>query len=348
MDTKSSHTVAVVQHPAVWMNREATLQRAVDLVAEAAASGARLITFPEAFIPGFPAWVWEVRPSQYGVAEALYGRLVDQAVDLDGDDLQPLLDAARAHAVTVVCGINERSAAFSGTTLYNTVVTIGPDGSVLNRHRKLVPTNAERLVWGMGDASGLRVVATPAGRISTLICWENYMPLARFSLYAQGVEMYIAPTWANSDRWVATMRHIAFEGRCWVIGNGNIMTVDDIPADTPGRDEIVANHEHWLNEGYSVIVNPEGEVVAGPMRREAGILYAACDPAAVARARYRLDVAGHYNRPDIFRLQVRREASQPLVFLPDELPAASDGTRARVDGSGGPVPGHSTENLNLT
>lgn len=311
--------VAVIQHPPVWLDRAATLARAVELVREAAAGGATLVCLPEAFVPGFPIWVWSLRPNAYDVAEELYARLVAQAVDLAADDLQPLRDVARSCQVTIVCGINECDRSFSGTTLYNTVVIIGPDGQLLNRHRKLVPTNAERLVWAAGDAAGLRVVETPAGRIGALICWENYMPLARFTLFAEGVELYIAPTWAQTERWVASMRHIAFEGRCWVIGVSNILRADDIPLDTPGRDEMLT--DSWINAGYSVIINPEGDVVAGPLVREVGILYADCDLEAVARKRYRLDVAGHYSRPDVFQLQVRRQRGRPIDVTIDDEPA---------------------------
>ncbi len=325
MADRPPHTVAVVQYSSVWLDRAATLERARDLVREASASGATLVTFPEAFVPGFPAWVWRTPPNRYDVAEALYGRLLAESIDLTSNDLRPLQDAARTHNVTIVCGVNERSGGFSGTTLYNTVVLIGPDGRLMNRHRKLVPTNAERLVWGMGDAAGLRVVNTPAGRIGALICWENYMPLARFTLYSEGVEIYVAPTWAKSDRWIASMRHIAFEGRCWVLGNGNILGADDIPVDIPGREFIAGGVERWINDGYSVIVNPEGDTVAGPLVGEEGILYADCDPAVVARKRYRLDVAGHYGRPDVFQLKVRREIGQPLEVVADCEPDLNGG-----------------------
>ncbi len=214
----------------------------------------------------------------------------------------------------VVIGVHERDGAFSRATLYNTLVTIGPDGAILNRHRKLVPTNAERMVWAPGDASGLRVMDTPMGRLGGLICWENYMPLARFSLYAQGIEVYVAATWDEGDAWIASMRHIALEGRCWVLGAGCAIRASDIPADFPGRDQLYPDPEKWLNTGDSVIVSPGGEVVAGPLHQEYGILYADCDPAAARAAHYRLDTAGHYNRPDVFHLTVDRSPRRPIEF----------------------------------
>jgi len=216
--------------------------------------------------------------------------------------------------VTVAIGVHERDGEYSRATLYNTIVLIGPDGEILNRHRKLVPTNPERMVWGMGDASGLKVVETPSGRLGSLICWENYMPLARFTLFAQGCEIYIAPTWDFGDSWVSTMRHIALEGRCWVIGIGSAMRGKDMPADFPQRARMFPNLEEWFNSGDSVVVAPNGEVVAGPLHEAHGILYADCDPARAAAAKRTLDVSGHYGRPDIFRLEVDRESRVPVAF----------------------------------
>src|SRR6266849_281575 len=208
--------VAIVQQAPVFLDRAATLAKAVAAIEEAAQAGARLIVFPEAFVPGYPAWIWRLRPGgDMGLSERLHSLLRANAVNLAGDDLAPLREAARRREVSVVCGIHELDADFSRTTLYNTVVTIGPDGALLNRHRKLMPTNPERMVWGCGDATGLRVVDTPVGRVGALICWESYMPLARYALYAQDIDIYVAPTWDAGETWLATMRHIAKEGGCW-------------------------------------------------------------------------------------------------------------------------------------
>jgi nitrilase len=309
------HTVAVVQYPPVLLDREATMTRAVDLVGEAAGAGASLVTFPEAFVPGYPVWMWRLRPeADFTLTSEIHRRLLESAVDLTADDLAPLTRAARQHGVTLVVGIHERDGAFSRATLYNTVVVIAADGTIVNRHRKLMPTNPERMVWGLGDATGLRVVDTPAGRVGALICWENYMPLARFALFADGVEVYCAPTWDSGDGWLATMRHIAQEGRCWVLGNGTSIQARDVPADFPDRAAVFPDDDEWLNDGDSVIVSPGGEVVAGPLRREHGILYAECDPARTASSKRTLDVSGHYHRPDIFRLEVTRAPRVPVVF----------------------------------
>ena len=215
--------------------------------------------------------------------------------------------------------MNERDAEFSGGTLYNTVVVIGPDGVVLNRHRKLMPTNPERMVWGFGDASGLRTVETLCGRVGTLICWESYMPLARYALYAQGVDVYVAPTYDSGERCVATAQHIAREGGCWVLGSGCAFRASDIPDAVPGKAELFRNPDEWVNPGDSVIVAPGGKIVAGPMHEELGILYADLDLERVGMARRSLDVVGHYSRPDIFDLRVNARALKPVEFTDGRL-----------------------------
>ena len=308
--------IAIIQRPPVLLDRGATLTRAVSWVAEAAAAGAALIVFPESFIAGYPSWIWRLAAGKDGaVMGQLHTRLLASAVDIGAGDLAELCEAARAHQVTIVCGLNERDRTGGGGTLYNSVVVIGSDGQVRNRHRKLMPTNPERMVHGLGDASGLRVVDTPAGRIGSLICWENYMPLARYALYAQGVEIYVAPTYDSGDAWLATMRHIALEGRCWVLGSGTALRAADIPQDFPARAALFAETEDWINDGDSVVVDPTGKVVAGPLRREAGVLYAEIDVARVAPSRRTLDVTGHYARADIFELQVRRAPATPVRFV---------------------------------
>ncbi len=311
--------IAIVQKAPAVLNRQATVELAVSLVEEAARAGAQMIVFSEAFVPGYPAWMWRLRPgADWGATEAIHRRLLENAVTLDSDQLAPLYAAARAHRVTVLCGLNEREAGLGRATLYNTVILIGPDGSLLNRHRKLMPTNPERMVWGFGDASGLNVVDTPCGRVGALICWENYMPLARYALYAQGVEIYIAPTYDSGDAWIGTLQHIAREGCCWVIGSGNLLRAGDIPQDLPERDTLYPDPDEWVNPGDSLVIAPGGEIVAGPMRREEGILYADIDPERVGIARRTLDVVGHYARPDIFTLKVDRSVQAPVEFDPTD------------------------------
>jgi nitrilase len=307
--------VAVVQSPPVLLDRVATLAVMVKTIADVAEQGVGLIVFPEAYVPGYPTWAWRLKPgADMALAGDIHARLRAAAVDLVRDDLAPLREAAAAHKVTVVTGLNELDSEFSGTTLFNTVVVIGPDGRLLNRHRKLMPTNPERMIWGRGDASGLNVVETPAGRLGTLLCWENYMPLARYALYAQNLEVLVAPTWDCGDEWVATMRHIAREGGCYVVGVGTAIQARDVPADFPERARIFPDPDDWLCDGDAVVVKPFGRIAAGPLRREKGTLFAEIDPELARRSRRSLDVTGHYSRPDIFRLTVNRGAMKPVEF----------------------------------
>ena len=307
--------LAIIQTSPIFLKREKTIEKAALLVADAAANAAELIIFTEAFIPAYPAWIWRLRPgSDWGVNEKLHARLLQNAVDLDSEQLAPLFAAAKEYKVTIVCGMVEIDSGLSRATLYNTVVVIGANGTLLNRHRKLMPTNPERMVWGFGDASGLKVVDTPCGRVGTLLCWENYMPLARYALYAQGVEIYIAPTYDSGDDWIGTLRHIAREGCCWVVGCGNIIRGSDIPDDFPDKENLYPDADEWINQGDSVVIAPGGEIVAGPMHNEKGILYAEVDIQRVAAAKRCLDVAGHYARPDIFKLQVNSQPQSPVEF----------------------------------
>ncbi|MET0106149.1 MAG: carbon-nitrogen hydrolase family protein [Sedimenticola sp.] len=308
-------SMAIVQAPPVFLDREKTLERAVQYIEEAAGQGASLVAFPEAYVPGYPAWVWRLRPGgDWGLCESLHDRLLDQAVDINRGDLAPLYEAAKRHEITVLCGIDERDGDLSRNTLYNSYVVIGPDGVLLNHHRKLMPTNPERMVWGFGDASGVNVVETPCGRVGSLICWENYMPLARYALYAQGVDIYFAPTYDSGDDWVSSLRHIAREAGCWVVGSGNLLLGSDMQVDIEGATELYPDADEWVNPGDSVIIAPGGEIVAGPLHQEQGILYADVDLDRIGPSRRTLDIVGHYSRPDIFNLNVNRQQQSPVTF----------------------------------
>jgi len=293
--------VAAVQAAPVLLDRDATIGKVVALAEKAAAEGARLVAFPEAFVPGYPDWVWRTRPWDAD-ATALYARLYDQAVVVGSPATEVLAETAGRLGIWLSVGVDERDD--QDSTIYNALLHFAPDGSLAARHRKLMPTGGERLVWGMGDGSGLEVVDTGFGRLGGLICWENYMPLARAALYAQGVDVYLAPTWDNSEIWVPTLRHIAREGRTYVIGITSCMRATDLPADLPGRAGLYGGADDWLSRGNTVIIGPEGEILAGPLTGEEGVLYAEIDAERARVARQQFDPVGHYHRPDIFRLYV--------------------------------------------
>ena len=300
--------VAAAQLSPAFLDRDATVERACDAIAEGAARGARLIVFPEAFVPGYPLWVWSIPAGQTAALRALYAELLDQAVTIPGPAVDRLGAAARSAGVCVAIGVNERNAEASGTSLYNSLLFIGSDGRVLGVHRKLVPTAGERLVHAQGDGSTLEAYDTPLGRIAGLICWENYMPLARQALYDSGVHLLVAPTWDRGEPWLSTLRHIAKEGRVYVIGCCSAMRAEDLPERFAFKAGASASSTGWLNPGDSTIVDPDGKLVAGPLHEQQGMLLAEVDPQRVTGPRWQLDVAGHYARRDVLDL-VRRGAA---------------------------------------
>jgi nitrilase len=308
--------VAAVQAAPVWLDRAATIDRVTLLAKEAAAEGAGLVAFSEAFVPGYPDWVWRTRPWDDN-ATAYYARLLDQAVVVGSSATDALADAAHRLGIWLSVGVSELDTA--STTIYNTLLHFAPDGTLAARHRKLMSTGGERLVWGMGDGSTLRSIETPFGRLGGLICWENYMPLARAALYAQGIDILLAPTWDNSDVWVPTMRHIAKEGRIYVVGVTACIRSADLPDDVPGHDELYGDPDDWLSKGNSVIVGPDGEVLAGPLIGEAGILYADLDAGQARVGRHKFDAVGHYSRSDILRLTVDTTPHPAVTFDPIDV-----------------------------
>ena len=294
-----------------------SINKAIEIIHEVADEGAQLVVFPEAFLPGYPTWIWRLRPGgDMALGNTIHGQLRDNAVDIVNGGLDTICEAAAKRNLVVVMGMTEIDSKFSGSTLFNTLVVIDANGSIVNRHRKIMPTNPERMVWGFGDGSGLRVVDTLVGRIGGLICWENYMPLARYGLFAQNIDIYIAPTWDSGDTWIASMNHIAREGGCWVLSTATALQGKDIPDSFPERDKLF-NAEEWINPGDAVVVQPFGGVVAGPLHKEKGILYADIDLGAARGSRKALDIAGHYNRPDIFHFELDRRTQPPVKFIDD-------------------------------
>lgn len=297
---QTSVRTAVVQAGAVPFDSEACVDKAIRLIAEASGMGAKVIVFPEAFIAGYPKGV------NYGLAVGArdpVGReefrlYLESAIDVPGAQTQRLGEAAAAHAVYVVMGVIEGEYG----TCYCTVLFFGPDGSLLGKHRKLMPTVMERVIWGFGDGSTLTVVDSPYGRIGSVICWENYMPMLRMAMYSKNVALYCAPTADDRDTWLASMQHIALEGRCFVLTACQFMRKKDFP-DTV-RVSLGDTPEAVLMRGGSAIVNPLGQVLAGPHFGSETILMADLDLNDIGRGKFDLDVTGHYSRPDVFQLSV--------------------------------------------
>jgi nitrilase len=300
---KAPVTVACVQAEPVIMDRDATIDKLAGLAAEAAGNGAKLLVFPEAFIPAYPSSVWARALAGWdepGAKEA-FALLARESVEIPGEALDQLAEIARENEVWLVTGVTERDPA-RPATLFNTLLYNAPDGSLVSSHRKLVPTNHERLVWGQGDGDGLRAFETDLGRIGGLICWENMMPLARFALYESGIEIYLAPTADDGDSWQSTLIHLARESRSFVISPSHFQRGGSYPEDFPLR-RLTADVE-VIGRGGSAILAPDGSYLGGPLYGEEGILYAELDPARLDEERQRFDPAGHYHRPDVLGLRV--------------------------------------------
>lgn len=295
MDTTIS--VAVVQAAPVLFDLEASLAKTERLVAEASGKGAKLVLFPEAFLSAYPRGLGfgTVVGSRDPKGREDWLLYYQHAVEVPGPAADHLGAIAERYKVWLVIGVTERS--LSGGTLYCTLLYYSPTGELVQKHRKLKPTAAERIIWGEGDGSDLGIVNTPFGRLGGLICWENYMPLARMSLYQQGVEFYLAPTADQRDTWIASMQHIACEGRCYVLSCNQMVRKSDYP--DRFQEELVA-HDPIMSRGGSLIVSPLGEVIAGPLFNEEGILYAKLDRREVIKSKMDFDAVGHYNRPDVF------------------------------------------------
>lgn len=311
-DENAPFTVAAVQAAPVFLNREATVDKACGLIAQAAQNGARLVAFPESFIPGYPDWVWAVPAGEGAVLGSLYARLVAESVEIPGPAVERLCRAAREAGVYVVMGVSERNQEASRGSLYNTLVYINPQGELMGKHRKLVPTGGERLVWAQGDGSTLDVYDTPLGRLGGLICWENYMPLARYALYARGIKLYVAATWDRGEPWLSTVRHIAKEGCAAVLSCCMVLRKDDLPDELGLKERFYSSAGEWINAGDSLIAGSEGEILAGPLHEQEGILYARVEPAYLSGSKWILDVAGHYARPDVFDLRVNRRENRMM------------------------------------
>ena len=292
--------VACVQAEPVAFDRAATIDKLEGLVQEVAAAGARLALFSETFIPVYPSNRWVRYLAGWGGEEAgngraAFARLAQQSLEIPGPDSDRLAQIARASSIWLAVGANE----IERGTIYNSLLVYSPAGELALHHRKLMPTNHERLVWGQGDRRGLETVQTDLGRVGGLICWENLMPLARFALYQDGVEVYLAPTADDSEDWHDSMKHIARESRSFVLSCCVFQRASSYPADVP-----LSEGDELVGAGGSAIFAPDGSYLAGPLWNEEGILYADLDPQKLYEARQRFDPGGHYHRPDVLKLQI--------------------------------------------
>jgi nitrilase len=305
--------VAVVQGAPVFFDGEGSLERVTELAREAAEGGAKLVLFPEAYLGGYP-WGLAFGTAVGGRSPAgrrTWERYWGSSIEVEGPETDRLAELARETGTYLVVGVIERDSTYSGGTLYCTLLYFGPEGTLLGKHRKLKPTAAERLIWGEGDGSTLPVIQTPFGRVGGLICWENYMPLARMTMYGKGVEIYLAPTADARERWQSTLQHIALEGRCFVLGCNQFVTRDMYPSDLEIREEL----ELWpevLCRGGSAVYGPLGDCLAGPLWDQEGILYADLELGEIPRGKFDFDVTGHYARPDVFHFWVNQEPQPPV------------------------------------
>jgi nitrilase len=306
----SPFKAAVVQSSSVMFEPKATLAKVRDLTADAATDGAKLVVFPEAFVSAYPKGL--DFGARVGMRTAQgrddFRKYFDSAIDVPGLAIEQLGRTARENGVYLVIGVIERDLG----TLYCTIVFFAPDGTFLGKHRKLMPTAMERLIWGFGDGSTLPVYDTPYGKLGAVICWENYMPLLRMAMYSKGIQLYCAPTADDRDTWIPTMQHVALEGRCFVLTACQHLRRGDCPADyaaVQGDDPATV-----IMRGGSAIISPLGQVLAGPLFNEDGILVAEIDPADISRGKYDFDVVGHYARPDVFRLHVNEKPAPPVIL----------------------------------
>ena len=287
--------VACAQVEPVIFDRDATLDKVASIAAEAAEKDARLVLFPETFVPAYPSSRWARELAGGDSGKQVWARLARSSVTVPSAETERIGAVAKKHSLVLAVGVNE----LDGGTLYNTLLVFDADGQLALTHRKLMPTNHERLVWGLGDGHGLETVDMGFGRVGGLICWENFMPLARAALYERGLDIYLAPTADDRESWHDSIRHIAREARAFLLSCCVFQRASSYPDDVP-----IAEGPDLLGRGGSAIVGPDGEYLAGPLWDEEGILYAILDPQLLYEERQRFDAAGHYSRPDILRLSV--------------------------------------------
>jgi len=301
--------VAAAQLSPVYLNKEKTVQKACKAIAEAGDKGCKLIVFPEVFISGYPDWVWLVPNSNGAILNELYINLVDNAVSIPDNNTDILCEAAKSAKINVVIGMHEKNSESSNASLYNSILFISDQGTIMGKHRKLIPTGGERLIWSRGDGTTLNSYHTSAGILGGLVCWENFMPLARNALYEAGIQILASPTWDKSPNWLQSMQHIAREGGIFVISCCMALRMNDIP-DAYEFKKLYPEGRDWINVGNSAIIGPNGKILSGPLEAEEGIIYADIDPDQIIAAKRMFDVVGHYARPDVFNFGVNKRSEK--------------------------------------
>ena len=305
-EKKSAFMVSAVQTAPVFMDKNATVDKACELIGQAAGMGASLVVFPEAFVSGYPDWVWILPPAKKDLINDLYTEMLESSITIPDQATERLCKAAKKAGIYVTIGVNERNSEASNSSLFNTLLYIGPDGTIMGKHRKLIPTGGERLMWSQGSGNTLSSFDTAIGRLGGLICWENFMPLARNAMYVKGVQLYVAPTWDSSKAWQIAMRHIAREGGMFVISCAPCIKLSDIP-DRYEFKRYYPEEREWINKGNSCIVDPKGKILAGPLEAEQSIISAEINLNDIPAQKWLYDVAGHYARPDVFEFAAKSD-----------------------------------------
>ena len=300
--------VAAAQLSPIFLNKQKTVEKACEAIVEAGENDADLIVFPEAFISGYPDWVWLIPNSKGSDLNELYLKLVENAVSIPDDTTNKLCKAAKKSRINVVIGMHERNTETSNASLFNSLLFIDDKGLILGKHRKLIPTGGERLIWSQGDGSTIRSYDTSVGKIAGLICWENLMPLARNAIYEFGTQILAAPTWDKSSNWIQSMQHNAREGGLFIVSACMSLKMDDIP-DVYQFKKLYPKEREWINVGNSSIIGPNGQFLAGPLEAEEGILYANIELQQIIKAKRMFDVVGHYSRPDVFSFNIKNQPS---------------------------------------
>ncbi|HTO73696.1 MAG TPA: carbon-nitrogen hydrolase family protein [Gemmatimonadales bacterium] len=297
--------IAAIQAAPAFLDLPGSLDRLADWTRRAAGEGAKLVAFGETWLSGYPAWL-DMSPGAAlwaePAAQAVFLRLMDNSVAVPGPATVRLGEIAQANGVVLVVGVHERVS----RSLFNTLLILGPDGALLNHHRKLIPTYSERLIWGHGDAAGLHAVETPIGRVGGMVCWEHWMPLARQAMHDSVEDFHVALWPGVQEMHQVASRHYAFEGRCFVLAVGSLLRLGDMPRELPVAERYQGPAEKLAVAGGSIIVGPDGKILAGPCFEEEKILLADCDLTSIRREALTLDVSGHYSRPDLFDFRVSR------------------------------------------